>query len=179
MPRLFTGLEVPESIARDLALHRGGLPGARWIEPDLYHITLRFLGDVDGRVARDVEDLLGTVGRAPIDVELTGLDAFGGSRPRALIATVAPHRALADLQAEHERVARQAGLPPEPRKFTPHVTLARLNGATSARHVADYLAMQGHVPRRTFTAERFVLFSARASTGGGPYLVERGYRMPD
>ena len=54
MPRLFTGLEIPEEVAQSLSLLRGGLPGARWIDPENYHITLRFIGDIDDRAgARD------------------------------------------------------------------------------------------------------------------------------
>ena len=48
MPRLFTALEIPRNAAMSLSLLRGGLPGARWIDVENYHITLRFIGDVDG-----------------------------------------------------------------------------------------------------------------------------------
>ena len=47
MPRLFTGVELPPDIGQALASLRGGLPGARWIDPENYHLTLRFIGDVD------------------------------------------------------------------------------------------------------------------------------------
>src|SRR4030095_16760808 len=82
---------------------------------------------------------------------------------------------LSDLQAEQERLIRRAGLPPEKRKFTPHVTLARLRDA-SPIEVADYMATRGHFPRLDFTAHRVVLFSSRDSVGGGPYVVEAPYR---
>ena len=48
MPRLFTGLEIPAEIGQTLSNLRGGLPGARWIDPENYHVTLRFIGDIDG-----------------------------------------------------------------------------------------------------------------------------------
>ena len=54
MPRLFTGLEVPTSLAHELAMLRGGLSGARWIDEANYHITLRFVGDIDHATARDI-----------------------------------------------------------------------------------------------------------------------------
>jgi 2'-5' RNA ligase len=179
MPRLFTGIEVPEPVAQTLSLHRGGIPGARWIDPGSYHITLRFLGDIDNRTARDVADLLDDTAKHSFELEIGELSAFGGSRPRSIHAAVTPSRILSELQAEHERAARAAGLPPESRKFTPHVTLARLGGGVSARAVADYLALQGHVARKSFPVTRFVLFSSRASTGGGPYLVETAYPLDE
>ena len=81
---------------------------------------------------------------------------------------------LTRLQAEHERLMRRVGLEPETRKYMPHVTLARLKGVTPAA-VAGYIASCGPFPRQSFTAERFVLFSARDSVGGGPYIPEAVY----
>jgi 2'-5' RNA ligase len=141
-----------------------------------YHVTLRFIGDIDDGLAREIAQVLGGVQRPPLTVGLDGYDAFGGDRPRALIARVAATPELAALQAEHERLIRRAGAPPETRKFSPHVTLARLH-KTPARDAAAWLAARGGGPRRSFTAERFVLFSARASVGGGPYVVEAAYPL--
>ena len=54
MPRLFTGLEIPAEIGQTLSNLRGGLPGARWIDPENYHVTLRFIGDIDGVAANEI-----------------------------------------------------------------------------------------------------------------------------
>lgn len=51
MPRLFTGIELPEDLRDDLADMEQPLPGARWIDTDDMHITLRFVGDIDNRTA--------------------------------------------------------------------------------------------------------------------------------
>lgn len=176
MPRLFTGLEIPPDIATELSLLRGGLSGARWIDVENYHLTLRFIGDIDERTARDVYSALERVRRPPLSVTLNGLSTFGGDRPRAIVAKAKPEPPLVELQAEHERLMRRIGIPPEPRKFMPHVTLARLRAASSMA-VADYLGARGYFPGRTFEANRFVLFSSRASTGGGPYVIEAAYPL--
>jgi RNA 2',3'-cyclic 3'-phosphodiesterase len=176
MPRIFTGLELPLDVAQSLAALRGGLPGARWIEPEDYHVTLRFIGDVDDTLAREVALLLGKVSRPPLELRLDGLSSFGGRRPRAVIATLAQTPALMELQAEHERLMQRVGLEPEGRKYTPHVTLARLRDSSSFE-VADYLSMHGAFRSPPFTVSRFVLFSARASVGGGPYVVEAAYPL--
>jgi len=131
MPRLFTALEIPASVAENLARLRGGVPNARWIDVENYHITLRFIGDVDDTFARDAAN------------------AFS---------------------------LRRVGLPPETRKFTPHVTLARLR-STMPREVADFLADFGHFPSMMMEPDRFVLFSSRDSVGGGPYVVEEAYPL--
>ncbi len=176
MPRLFTALEVPPHITEHLSILRGGLPGARWVEPENYHITLRFLGDVDDRTARTAVELLDGVAREPVRITLDALDAFGGDRPRTIFARVQPTPELTELQAEQERLVRRAGLAPEGRKFTPHITLARLRDVKAA-DVANWLAMRGGAPKLEYDANRFVLMSSRASTGGGPYVVEEAWPL--
>lgn len=176
MPRLFTGLEIPSEIGGLLSTMRGGLPGARWIDPANYHVSLRFIGDIDDAVAREVAAELHRIKRKPVDVELSGLTSFGGRKPRAVVASVTPSRPLMELQAEQERLLRRVGLAPEGRKFTPHVTLARLRDASNV-DVAHYLSASGFFPTRAFVAPRFVLFSSRASVGGGPYIVEDAYAL--
>lgn len=176
MPRLFTGLEVPPDIALQLSLHRGGLSSARWIEPSDYHITLRFLGDVDGPTARDAFSFLGDIAREPVTITLDQIGAFGGDKPHSVFARVQPTPALTELHAEHERLMRRIGLPPEPRKFVPHVTLGRVKGA-SPLAVADYLSSRAILRPISFTAQRFVMYSSRASVGGGPYVVEAAYPL--
>lgn len=178
MPRLFTALELPPDVVAMLAGLRGGLPGARWADPDDYHITLRFFGDVSRRIAQDLADELADSRAMPLNVTITGLDAFGGARPHAVIASVDSSRMLTDLQAEHERLARRVGLPPERRRFTPHVTLARLRAA-NVLDVADYLSIRGGFPALSFTPTRFVLFSARDQIGGGPYVVEADFPLAE
>ena len=176
MPRLFTGIEIPTEIATGLATLRGGLPGARWIDPENYHMTLRFIGDVDDVIAHDIGEVLGRVRRRGFELAFERLDQFGGHKPRAVFAAASVNPALVELQAEHERLFQRLGLPPESRKFVPHVTLARLRDAT-AHAVADYLATRGFYRSPAFPITRFVLFSSRASTGGGPYVVEAAYPL--
>ena len=177
MPRLFTGLEIPAEIRLALSAFRGGLPGARWVEPDNYHVTLRFIGDIDEGAAREVVAVLGeSRPRGPVEVTFDGLDSFGGRRPRIVMARAAATEDLAELQAENEQLLRRVGLPPEGKRFVPHVTLARLRDS-SPKDVAGYIAMHGRFPKLSFTAERFVLYSSRASVGGGPYVVEAAYPL--
>ena len=176
MPRLFTGVEIPAEIGQALSSLRGGLPGARWIDPENYHLTLRFIGDVDDVTAHEVADMLARVKRGPFELHMQGLGSFGGRKPRAVVANVAPAQALLDVQAEQERLMQRIGLEPEGRKYTPHVTLARLREASS-HDVADYLSSRGYFRTSPFKVSRFVLFSSRASTGGGPYIVEASYPL--
>ena len=176
MPRLFTGLEIPKEVQQSLSLLRGGLPGARWIDPENYHITLRFIGDIDDRLAHEIASLLDGVKRRSFEVRFGSVTSFGGNKPRAIVVSVEPIQPLIELQSELERLMQRLGLEPESRKFMPHVTLARLRNSSS-REVAEYLSTRGPLFGSSFHVSRFVLFSSRASVGGGPYVVEADYPL--
>ncbi len=178
MPRLFTGIELPEDVIGRLSILRAGLSGAHWIDPDNYHITMRFVGDISDDEANQFADALACVSFDSFDIELSGLGSFGGNKPRAIWAGVKPSPALELLQKAHERAARLAGLPPETRNFVPHITLARLRNV-SPFHAAEYLARYGGFITAPFEVARFVLFSSRPNHGGGPYVVEEDYPSRD
>lgn len=180
MPRLFTGLEVPRLLADQLCLLQGGLrignTKARWIERDNFHVTLRFIGDIDHAMAREVVSALDRVRHGPMTLTLDGLGAFGGNKPHSVFARITQNSELTELQGQQERVLQRLGLAPERRNFIPHITLARCRGF-SPDAVAHWLAMRGGVMNISFEVERFVLYSSRDSVGGGPYVVEEDYPL--
>ena len=176
MIRLFSAIPVPREIGERLALMRAPLADARWIETDDYHITLRFFGVMENHVARALDEQLSMLDGAPFEIVLNGLDQFGGDKPRSIFASVESSQALETLQFQNERCARQLGISEERRKFSPHVTLARLRKSSSAS-VAEFLSMQGYFPPMKFTAKTFALFSAKGLEGGGPYRIEAEYRL--
>lgn len=171
MPRLFTALEIPRDAALSLSLLRGGLPGARWVDVENYHLTLRFIGDVEGHVADEVANALDRVRRPSFTLALSGVGAFGSKKPHAVWAGVTPSPDLNALQGEIERICQRIGVPVDPRKFMPHVTLARLRNP-NAIDVAHYLSARGNFSTLPFKVGRFVLMSSRDSVGGGPYVIE-------
>lgn len=178
MPRLFTGIEIPQDIGDRLASLRGGLEGARWVDPENYHITLRFVGDVDGAAADRFSEALAKIRLRAFSLALDGLGAFGGRKPHVVWAGVSPCDALEALARAHDIAAQRAGLDPESRNFHAHVTLARLRNGKPA-NVAKYISERGGFLTQAFPVTRFVLFSSRASKGGGPYLVEQSYPLEE
>lgn len=171
MPRLFTALALPQDVRQWLTGLRGGLRGARFIDPDNYHVTLRFIGDVDEVMADEAAYALSRIKRPAMTVTLRGLGSFGSKKPHSVWVRVVPTPELMELQAEQERILQRIGLAPEARRFTPHVTIARLKG-TTAHEVADWLTVRGDFFAPPFVADEFVLMSSKASVGGGPYLTE-------
>jgi RNA 2',3'-cyclic 3'-phosphodiesterase len=176
MPRLFTAIEIPEQLRVRLSLIRAPLDGAKWVAAENMHITLRFAGDIDGRTADELADLLADATAAPFTVRIAGTGAFGGRDPRVLWAGVEAGPELDALYRANERAARSAGLEPDPRNFTPHVTLARMRGVRQAA-VARFLEENGDLSLEPFMVTRFVLLSARPGSGGGPYGVEAEYPL--
>ena len=176
MPRLFTALEIPRDAALSLSLLRGGLPGARWVDVENYHLTLRFFGDVEGHVADEIANALDRVRRHSFSLRLSGVGQFGGRKPHAIWAGAAASPDLFALQAEIERICQRLGLPADPRKFSPHVTLARLKNV-SPEAVATYLSARGNFAAMPFRVGRFVLMSSRDSIGGGPYVIEEAWPL--
>lgn len=176
MPRLFTGLELPLPVRESLARLRQPLPGARWIDPSELHLTLRFFGDVDNLVARELDGFLDQIGADAFEFSLSGVGAFGGNDPRIVWAGVVPNPQLDALAQANERAARMAGLLPEGRNFQPHVTLARLRNS-DATAVARYLQRHGGFRSEPIEVDHFTLFGSKPRTGGGPYSIERRFPL--
>ncbi|MDE0255518.1 MAG: RNA 2',3'-cyclic phosphodiesterase, partial [Rhodospirillaceae bacterium] len=100
MLRLFVGLELPEDLRDTLAMLERGIPGARWIESDNYHITLRFIGEVAEDQAEDIDSALAGVQAAPFALSLASVGHFGKLRKaRSVWAGVEANEALDRLQA--------------------------------------------------------------------------------
>lgn len=176
MPRLFTGIELPDDVRAEITRLRHPLPGARWIEPENYHVTLRFAGDLDNRMATELAHALSEVDVHTFELRFSGTGAFGGNDPRSLWARIEPSPELEALVRANERAARIAGLQPETRKFRPHVTIARLRN-TPVDVLARYLQRFGGFRTKPFLVSRFALFSSKPQVGGGPYVVEESYTL--
>src|SRR5690242_13145374 len=126
MLRLFVGIALPPQLKLRLSLLASGVPGARWVDPGNMHLTLRFIGEVDEGVASDIDAALARIRAPRFAVTLTGIGHFGGAAPRLLWAGVESNAALFHLRDKIEAAVVRAGLAAETRRFSPHVTLARL-----------------------------------------------------
>jgi RNA 2',3'-cyclic 3'-phosphodiesterase len=177
MPRLFVAIALPEGVRQHLGLLAGGVPGARWVDPENLHLTLRFIGEVDGGWADDIGAALGGVTAKPFDLTLAGIGHWG-TRERAttLWAGVDKHPGLSHLHDKIESALVRLGLEPEGRKFAPHVTLARLSGSPDSR-VAKFIADHNLFRLPPFRVTSFTLFSSFLSRGGAIYTPEAEYAL--
>ncbi|MFT6489705.1 MAG: 2'-5' RNA ligase [Parvibaculaceae bacterium] len=178
MIRLFTALEIPAPQADRISMLQSGLRGARWISRDFLHITLRYMGEVDERMAWDIDRALSEIHMPPVDISLEGIGQFGNKRPHSVWLGVNETPELLTLQARQEQAMQKIGLPAERRKYTPHVTLGRLKrGQTEPSEVMRYIEANNLFFAPAFKAPRFVLMSSKLSQGGGPYITEREYPL--
>ena len=179
MIRLFVGIPIPPRHGEILARRCAGLPDARWVDPANMHLTLRFVGDIGEGAAEDVDASLATVQAPAFELRLAGFDSFGsGRRMRAVWVGFDPSPALRHLREKVESAVVRAGFPPEGRKFTPHVTLARLKGTTSAR-VRDFIETQDDLALAPFPVRRFTLFESFLGHGGARYRSAVDYPLED
>lgn len=176
MPRLFTAIELPETVRAELHKLHIPLPGARWVKAQDYHATIRFFGDIEGGTARELTANLAEIEVDAFSVRISGLGAFGGHNPKTVFAEIEATPALEALARAHEKAARNAGLPPEKRPFKPHVTLARLQNS-DAIAVARFLNRYSGYRSEPFFVARVALMSSKPFTGGGPYAIEDKYRL--
>jgi RNA 2',3'-cyclic 3'-phosphodiesterase len=176
MMRLFVALTLPDVVADGLILLQGGIPGARWSTREQLHLTLRFIGEVDGRDAGAIDDALASIRAPRFTLELKGVGEFGGKNPRALWAGVRDGAPVEHLQRKVESAVQRVGLPPEERKFSPHVTLARLKGAPRER-VITFLSAHALYASGPFEVNAFTLYSSTLTPNGSLYTPERLYRL--
>jgi 2'-5' RNA ligase len=177
MHRLFVAIELPDEVKRELARIALGVPGARWLEGDELHLTLRFIGEVDGDVFRDVLECLSEIEAAPFELTLRGVGHFPPrGEPRILWVGVEKSEPLIQLRHKVEGVLVRAGLPPEKRKFSPHVSVARLK-YTPIEKVGGYLTAYGLFRAGPFPVEQFCLFSSQLGAKRAVYRLEEAYRL--
>src|SRR3954465_1047939 len=111
MPRLFVALPVPEEIADELSALQSGVPDARWVPVENFHVTLCFAGEVHGGTIRDFEDELSDIAGPPFPITIAGVEQFSsGKQPRALVATVERSDRLDWLHQKVSTVARNCGI---------------------------------------------------------------------
>jgi 2'-5' RNA ligase len=176
--RLFVALSLPDTVRDRLeALQTGGIPGARWVPWENLHITLRFVGEVDGAQARDLDECLSRIDAPAFDLELVGLDTFGeGPKLRSLHAGVAPEPALTHLQSKVATAIARAGLAKDRQKFRPHVTLARFKGDPGPK-LHQFVADKSPLRVGPFAVDRFVLYSSTLGSEGPHYVEEVEYPL--
>lgn len=170
MRRVFLALPLPEAAMSALRVQQFLLPLPKTVEPDGFHLTLVFLGEVQDWVLEDAHERFLGVRVAPFELRLQGLGLFGGAKPRAAWAGVAASEPLARLQAKLDHAARAAGIECEARKYVPHVTLGRFTNfpPDEAMRLERAVAL-GSFATEPWVVDRFCLYESHLSPKGSRY----------
>ena len=176
--RLFVALALPDAVAQSLMPIQGGVPGARWQTRDQLHLTLRFIGEVDGRDARMLDDALAAIRAPAFALQLHGVGQFGGKQTHALWAGLRKNELLDHLQRKVDGAIRRVGKPRDAHKFTPHVTLARLRHPQAGK-VLEWLTHNALFTSAQFKVSAFGLYSSKLTSDGSIYRLEQDYPLED
>lgn len=177
MYRLFVAIDLPPDIAARLQELCYGVPGAKWVQPEQMHLTVRFIGEVDGGIFRDIKEGLGVIQSPPFVLQVKGLGFFPPRKtPRVLWAGLAPVEEVSALRNRIENVLVGLGLEPEGRKYSPHITLARLHDTPLAR-LGRFLAGNGLFATEPFPVSEFHLYSSELTSKGAFHTIEASYPL--
>jgi len=177
MIRLFVAIDLPDFVKHRLTTLCAGVPNARWARPEQFHITVRFIGEVDGPTFDDIGHALAEIPFFPFELRLAGVGEFGDRRrTRMLWAGVAPSPELEHLHDRVESTLVRLGLDPDRRSYKPHVSLARLDRPTDDRVLA-FLTDHARFAVGPFDIEGFTLFSSVTGHSGPLYRAEAVYPL--
>ncbi|MBF0287506.1 MAG: RNA 2',3'-cyclic phosphodiesterase [SAR324 cluster bacterium] len=178
MPRLFISLDFPSHIEEQLLeLCDLSLDSASWVDPAHMHLTLRFIGDVDETMFDDVIHALGGIHLSEFPLSLKEVGFFPPRKqPRILWAGVEKNEMLLLLRNKIESRLRRLQLPPDKRKFHPHITLARLRNG-SAAEVGMYLSQYNLFHTEPFFITEFSLYSSVLTPRGAIHSQEATYPL--
>jgi 2'-5' RNA ligase len=179
--RLFIAIELPATVLAALNdlqhdLQRNPyLARLRWVRPEGIHLTLKFLGETPTERRPDIEAAVArcVVGMLQFELHLGKLGTFGSPRsPRVLWVDVAGDLGkLAKLQSQVEAELAPLGFPAEARRFSPHLTLARVppeRATEAAGPLAEAVASRND-PTGTFRVEALALIKSDLQQGGAIY----------
>jgi 2'-5' RNA ligase len=177
MSRLFVAIDLPPEVVAQLQGLCRGVPGARWVQPEQMHLTLRFIGEVDGGIFQDIKEGLAGITAPVFSLQVKGLGFFPPRKnPRVLWAGIAPVEEVSGLRNRIENLLVGMGLEPEGRKYSPHITLARLHDTPLAR-LDRFLADNNLFATEPFPVSGFHLYSSELTSKGAFHAIEASYAL--
>lgn len=177
MIRLFIAISPPPEIRFFIQGLGRSIPGARPTPDEQLHLTLHFLGDVEGSLFNDVREELLEIQQEPFQLQIKGVGHFPPrGTPKVIWAGIAPSDELLRLHKRVGSTLRGCGVELEKRKFAPHITLARLRNSPLQR-VTTFLAGNSFLESPPFTVDSFHLFSSQLGPKGALHTLEETYHL--
>ena|SRR5687768_15729885 len=166
--RLFIAIRPPEEVRNRLVDAMEGIEGARWVDEENLHLTLRFVGEVGRPAANDLAAMLGQIAWPRFALRIEGVGHFTRKNQATALWARAPASApLEGLRQKVEAACEAAGFGRESRRFTPHVTLSRLN--RSSGPIGGWLSSFGDLRAGPWEVTDFILYESHLGHTGSFY----------
>jgi len=180
--RLFTGLDVPYEMRRNLELllhHLRPKADISWSPLENLHITTKFIGEWPNERLPELKDALTRVLRpGELKIALKGLGWFPNPHvPRVFFAAIEAPAGLAKLAESTESECEGIGIPSEKRPFKPHLTLARIKGPAQLLDLKKAIADLPSVDFGAWQASHFHLYQSDLRAGGSVYTKLSSYSL--
>lgn len=177
MIRLFIAIDIPETIRREIQGMGRSIPHTRAVPEDQIHLTLKFIGEVENSRLLDIHESLQGINQLQFSLCLRGVGTFPPrTTPRVLWTGVHPAKNTIKLRNSIEKTLADIGIPRGKKKYTPHVTLARLRNSPIL-HLQQFLAGNTFFQTTDFTVKSFTLYSSKLTTKGAIHTVEAAYPL--
>ncbi len=178
MPRLFVAIDLPEFVKDELnRLCSYGIQGVNWVNPDQFHLSLRFIGEVNQEIFETIADTLAKIKGKPFTLSLKGVGTFPqGKNPRVIWTGVDKNESLVTLQKKVETRLNKIGIHKDKKRFSPHITLARVKSKRPGR-IGDFLGFNNLYQSGEFEVDFFYLFSSLLTPKGAIYRKEQEYQL--
>ena len=186
--RCFIAIDIDEQIRKDLGDIQDELRSkadvrkgdVKWVNPDLMHLTLKFLGEIRDEQSVEVcnitRDVASRHRRFDVDVETVG--SFGGRSARVLWVGAGQNCSeLMQLQEDLERQLESAGWPREVRKFSAHLTLCRIRNTKAGIKLAQLVRQYENVDLGTMPADSVSVYQSELTPNGPIYTALGNYAL--
>lgn len=177
MKRIFIALPVPSKIGMSLMPMQNGIQGARYSPIENFHITLRFIGDLNEAIISELDAQLGEIKFESFELSLSQIGFFGNENPHSVHVLVDDNQALNLLQEKCDKICKSMGFVKEHKKFIPHVTLAYLSKNVALEEVISFKARNNLFKSKKWRADRFFLYSSYMGQGPSKYIIEAEYPL--
>jgi 2'-5' RNA ligase len=183
--RIFVGLDIPDQIRTAIARYMDGLrnfaPDVRWVRPESFHVTLKFIGEQKLEAVEQIKRELATAKATPFDIAFRDNGFFPNTKnPRVFWVGIHASDALPKLAASVDEAVSRTGIPRETNPYKPHLTLARSGSGrphpqpgdrpnNKLARLADKLEALRQPDFGTMTAREFVLYESTLGPSGARY----------
>lgn len=178
MPRLFVALDLPDAVKQQITeLCAFGLPGVSWVKLEQFHLSLRFIGEVESNRMDDIITCLSKVRASSLFINLKGVGTFPPNKtPRVIWVGVQKNELLLQLRNKVEFQLNQIGIPAERRKFHAHVTIGRVK-SKKIKRMGSYLPHYDMFQAQSIALSEFTLFSSLLSPQGAIHTKVKNYQL--